>query len=209
MVRSDSIIKIMPDLIKAQAEMSKPVKGSDNPFFKSKYADLSTILEACQPALNAHNIAILQPVSTKEGRDVVETLLIHSSGEFIGSEVEIKASKVNDSQAFGSAVSYARRYALQSLLGLAAIDDDGNKASLPEKKIKGFDKAAIIEKLLKASDGQDLIKRYNWFRDNKPGIVTESWFQDAYDEMSEKLEMPIDKKFLGLDIAEEAIKAGL
>lgn len=136
MLKSDSIAKIMPALVKAQSEMSQPKKDSDNPFYKSKYADLSSILEACQPALNANDICIIQPITRENDKSMVETLLFHSSGEFIGCLTEIKNTKPNDPQAEGSGITYARRYGLQSLLGLSAVDDDGNKASnlTPENK---------------------------------------------------------------------------
>jgi len=136
MLKSDSIVKIMPALVKAQSEMSQPKKDSANPFYKSKYADLSSILEACQPALNANDICIIQPITRENDKSMVETLLYHSSGEFIGCLTEIKNTKPNDPQAEGSGITYARRYGLQSLLGLSAVDDDGNKASnlTPENK---------------------------------------------------------------------------
>jgi hypothetical protein len=136
MLKSDSIIKIMPALVKAQSEMSQPKKDSANPFYKSKYADLASILEACQPALNANDICIIQPITRDNDKSCVETLLFHSSGEYIGCLTEIKNTKPNDPQAEGSGITYARRYGLQSLLGLSAVDDDGNKASnlVPETK---------------------------------------------------------------------------
>lgn len=135
MLKSDSIIKIMPALVKAQSEMSQPKKDSSNPFFKSKYADLASILEASQPSLNAHGICILQPITRENDKNYVQTMLIHESGEYIGCLTEIKNQKPNDPQAEGSGITYARRYGLQSLLGLSAVDDDGNKASnLPPEK---------------------------------------------------------------------------
>ena len=186
MIKSESIIKIMPDLLKAQASMSKPVKGSDNPFFKSKYADLSEILAVAQPALNANNICILQPVFTRDGKDLVQTLLIHVSGEFIGSEVEIKTTKQNDSQAFGSAVSYARRYALQSLLSLSAVDDDGNKASEQKEDLSKL-KISVAEKFGTAESIADLNRRYNWYKDKYPKIESYSWFGEFYQEKTDLL----------------------
>jgi hypothetical protein len=116
-------------LVKAQAEMSNPVKGSSNPFFKSKYADLNAVREAVLPVLNEHGIVVLQPIVHVDGRNFVKTILLHESGEQIESLTEILYSKQNDAQAQGSGISYARRYGLQSFVCVGADDDDGNDAS--------------------------------------------------------------------------------
>ncbi len=134
MIKSDSIIKISVSLVKAQTSMGNATKTSSNPFFKNKYADLNAIREACLPALHENNICVLQPVINKDGKNYVQTLLLHESGEFIGCETEIKTVKQNDPQAEGSGISYARRYGLQSLVCLGAEDDDGNKATEQPKK---------------------------------------------------------------------------
>lgn len=77
---------------------------------------------------------MLQPTVHIEGKSFVRTLLLHESGEFLGSDTEIVCAKQNDPQALGSAISYARRYGLQALLGLAAEDDDGEKAMVRQPK---------------------------------------------------------------------------
>lgn len=129
MITSPSILKISAALVKAQATMGNAVKDSKNPFFKSSYADLNSIREAVMPALLANEIAVLQPTMIVDGKQVVRTLLLHSSGEFIGADTEIVCAKQNDPQAHGSAISYSRRYGLQALLNVGAVDDDGNSAS--------------------------------------------------------------------------------
>jgi hypothetical protein len=124
MVMSSSIANISPALLKAQSKMGNASKDAKNPFFKSKYADLNSIREACTPTLNAEGITVLQPMVQKDGKSFVRTLLLHSTGEYIGSDTEVVAAKQNDPQAYGSAVSYARRYGLQALISLGAEDDD-------------------------------------------------------------------------------------
>lgn len=119
-------------LVKAQMEMDTATKGAKNPFFKSAYADLNSIREACMPALNKHDIVVLQPTVHIDGKNFVKTLLLHESGESIESLTEIIYNKVNDAQAQGSGITYARRYGLQSLCNVGAEDDDGNKASTPQ-----------------------------------------------------------------------------
>ncbi len=116
-------------LIEAQKEMGNALKDSTNPFFKSKYADLNSVREACIPLLNAAGIAVLQPICQVEGKSYVKTLLLHDSGESLESFTEIVYGKVGDAQAQGSGITYARRYGLQSLVCIGAEDDDGNKAS--------------------------------------------------------------------------------
>lgn len=111
--------------------MSNPKKGSTNPFFKNKYADLNAVREATLPILNAHGISVLQIIQPFEGKNFVKTVLMHESGETIESLTEIIYSKQNDAQSQGSGITYARRYGLQSLLCLGADDDDGQKASKP------------------------------------------------------------------------------
>jgi hypothetical protein len=128
MRKSDSISKIAVDLLKAQLQMGDAVKGSANPFFKSKFADLNSVREASIPVLNANNIGVFQPTVYLDGKAFVETILVHTSGEWLASETEIVYAKANDPQGQGSGISYARRYGLQSLLNIGAVDDDAEGA---------------------------------------------------------------------------------
>lgn len=125
MQKSESIAKLAVALVKAQRDIKVASKSSDNPFFKSKYADLGAIVDVVKPALNNNGISFLQIV-TLEG---VETTLLHESGEYISGVTPVVVAKQNDPQALGSAISYARRYGLQAIVGVVADkDDDGEKA---------------------------------------------------------------------------------
>jgi hypothetical protein len=115
-------------LAAAQAEMGKALKSASNPHFKTKYADLSSVCEACMPALTKHGIAVIQPTVHDETGRYVETVLLHSSGESLTCKVPLIVSK-NDMQGYGSAVTYARRYGLMCMAGIAPEDDDGNAAA--------------------------------------------------------------------------------
>lgn len=128
MNRSESIVKIATALVKAQGNMSNATKGSSNPFFKSRYADLNSIREACIPVLNENGISVLQPTTVIDGKLYVETLLLHESGEFISGVYEVVVGKANDPQALGAAISYSRRYGLQSMVNIGAEDDDAESA---------------------------------------------------------------------------------
>jgi hypothetical protein len=143
MNKSESIAKISAALVKSQSEMSNAKKESNNPFFKSKYADLNAIREAALPVLNKHGITVIQPTCVVDGINYVETILLHESGEYISSLTQIVVDKVNDAQKHGSGLSYARRYALQSIVCLGAEDDDANAASQPTKNIDAEREQAI------------------------------------------------------------------
>ena len=115
-------------LVKAQLEMITPKKGSVNPFFKNKYADLNDVLQAVVPALNNNGIVLLQPLVNIDGKNFVKTVLMHESGETFESLAEIFCKNTNDAQAYGSGVTYARRYSLSSICGIGSEDDDAQKA---------------------------------------------------------------------------------
>ena len=134
METSLTITKIASALLKAQNSMGNATKDNTNPFYKSKYADLNSVREACLPLLNANGISALQPMVHLNGKNFVNTILLHDSGEFLSSLTEIIYSKQNDAQAQGSGITYARRYGLQSFVNIGSEDDDGNKASQPEIK---------------------------------------------------------------------------
>lgn len=129
MIKSESILKLMPALVKAQSEMEAATKSANNPYFKSKYADLNSVIGVSIPVLNKHNVAVLQPTVVIDGKKYVQTMLIHESGEYMGCLTEILCFKENDAQQQGSGITYARRYGLQSLLSIGAEDDDGNTAT--------------------------------------------------------------------------------
>ena len=125
MIRSESLKALAPALVAAQKKMGAALKDAKNPFFKSKFADLNSVIEASVPVLNAEDIAVLQTPAMNNGKQVMQTILLHASGEYIVSETEVVAAKANDPQSAGSALSYSRRYGLQSTVTLRAEDDDG------------------------------------------------------------------------------------
>jgi hypothetical protein len=138
--------------IKAQAEMVNASKDSTNPHFKSKYADLTAVRDACVPFLNKYGIAVLQPVVQLENKQYIKTTLLHESGEEYSCLTEIMHTQ-NTAQAHGSGITYARRYGLQSLVCIGAEDDDGEKASEKPKQQSRND------------DDEDVrIGAENWFK---------------------------------------------
>ena len=130
---SESKSTIFTALVAAQGEMTNPKKNADNPFFKSKYADLTECWKACASALQNNGLAVIQTVE----EDRLITRLIHESGQELkdgGIPLLGYTNARNPAQAFGSAITYARRYGLSALLGLCPEDNDGNSLVADTKK---------------------------------------------------------------------------
>ena len=128
MEKSEHIKELAKALSAAQGEMKGASKDSSNPFFKSKYADLASVWEAIRAPFSKNGLAISQVTSEDDKGLILNTMLMHSSGEWIMGELRINPVDQKP-QTMGSAISYARRYALSAMAGVYAEDDDGNLAS--------------------------------------------------------------------------------
>lgn len=129
METSPSIAALAASLAKAQASIEGAVKGKVNPAFKSKYADLSSVWDACREALTSNGLSVVQsPGHLNEGRMEMTTMLLHASGEWMRGSLSIPLGKV-DAHGYGSATTYARRYALAAFVGVSPDEDDGNAAA--------------------------------------------------------------------------------
>jgi len=124
---SENINELALALSKAQAGITGELKDSANPFFKSKYADLASCWDACRRQLTDNNLCVIQTTDVIDGLVVVRTTLAHSSGQWVSGVLPVKA-KDDGPQAQGSGITYARRYALAAMVGLAQIDDDAEAA---------------------------------------------------------------------------------
>jgi hypothetical protein len=125
MNKSDSIKHLAIAMNKAQAEMGGASKDSANPFFKSKYADLGSVVHAVKEPFANNGLSYVQFPIEDAGRIGVETILMHESGEWMSNSFTVALSK-QDAQQAGSALTYCRRYALQAVAGTPSEDDDGN-----------------------------------------------------------------------------------
>ena len=114
-------------LAKAQGEMRGAEKDGNNPHFKSSYATLASVWDACRAPLSKNGLAIVQTLEKSESGWIVETLLTHSSGEFISGSCPVVSAQ-QSMQSLGSGLTYARRYSLMAIVGLAPEDDDGENA---------------------------------------------------------------------------------
>jgi len=127
--QSQDIGELAAALAVAQGEITGALKDSANPFFKSRYADLASVWDACRTSLSKNGLAVIQTASTSEtGAAVITTTLAHKSGQWIRGTLAMMPVK-SDPQGMGSALTYARRYALAAMVGVAQVDDDANTAS--------------------------------------------------------------------------------
>ena len=152
-MNSTEINELAAALVAAQAEFGAVPKGATNPFFKSKYASLPDVVQHASPILAKHGLAISQHVTYDEmGRDALMTYLLHKSGQYIAYSMKLHLIK-EDPQAQGSAITYARRYSYQAVLGLVTDeDDDGQRATQAQAKVikKAPDLTSSQEKLKNA-----------------------------------------------------------
>lgn len=126
-MQSESIAALAAALSKAQASITGALKDSSNPFFKSKYADLASCWDACRKQLADNGLCVIQTTTHTDAGVMLVTTLAHSSGEWIRGTLPV-LTKDSGPQAQGSGITYARRYALAAIVGLAQIDDDAEAA---------------------------------------------------------------------------------
>lgn len=128
MNQSTELNALASSLCKAQASLGGAVKGSINPHFKSRFADLAEVIETAKPHLAANGLSFTQAGVHREGVQLLRTTLLHSSGQWLAGEYALTPTKP-DAQGYGAAMTYARRYCLAALLGIPQVDDDGETAS--------------------------------------------------------------------------------
>jgi hypothetical protein len=156
MIHSPTIGSIAAALAAAQGEIKGAVKDSTNPFFKSRYADLSSVKDACQEALTANHIAVIQAPKATGALVTVTTMLAHESGEWLSEELTAHA-KDESAQSVGSVITYLRRYGLASMVGVTAEDDDGESAQ-PRQQHKPTPAQQIVAKVSSADDKAALLR---------------------------------------------------
>ena len=152
MQRSEQINELAAALAKAQGQMQSAKKDAENPFFKSKYADMDSVVSAIKEPLASNGLSYSQVLDIGEDGVYVETILMHASGQWISGRLKMPVAKPNDPQALGSASTYCRRFALQSIVGVPAGDDDGEGAmvGVERKSAKGV---PLTTPTIKPDDG--------------------------------------------------------
>lgn len=190
MQHSESMKAIAPALLAAQKATEFAKKDAMNPHFKNKYADLPAVIEAVKPALNAAGIVYIQTASpSDDNRLHLTTMLMHESGEWISDTLVMPLPK-QDPQGYGSAMTYARRYALAAITGVYQDDDDGNAASGPatrptqaqndappvESQANEAD-AMVVAQMNATTTVPDLVKLMNGLPAEQKRLVTQHFNQ--------------------------------
>lgn len=211
MKKSESIATLAAALTKAQAEIKNAPKSGTNPHFKNKYVPLDEMIPVCKEALNANGISFIQGAEQSESGDVLHlsTMLLHTSGEWIESTLTMKPVKA-DPQGIGSCITYARRYSLAAICGVASEeDDDGNAASQPAKPASKTAQAAPARSQYSSAAHEEFIKTWVKLPDKKRNDVSycanflplvAKW-EDVYDQTEAALKEAIDK--LNLVLSEQ------
>lgn len=153
MKKSETLTEFSKAFAKTQQEMKQPLKDANNPFFKSKYVPLENVVEAITESASKNGLSFTQfPSSDEAGNVTVGTLVMHSSGEWIEYDpIKMKPVK-NDPQSIGSAITYAKRYALSAIFGITSDpDDDGNEATQTKKQAPAKKKDEPVISIEKAN----------------------------------------------------------
>ena len=184
---SENIEKLAEALCAAQGEMGGAVKGSANPFFKSSYADLTSVIKAIKEPCQNNGLSYVQLPHRSDSSIGVVTRLMHVSGQWLENDFTLPMVK-SDPQAAGSAITYARRYALQALFGIPAVDDDGESAMIRGDKPSLIDESqlAVIFDLLDKTDS-DIEKFCKAFNIEGVEAMLSSQFDKAMAALNRKL----------------------
>ena len=165
MNKSDSIKSLAIAMSKAQGEMGGAAKGVENPFFKKKYADLGSVVQAVKEPFANNGLSYVQFPIEEGGRIGIETILMHESGEWLSNSFTVQLTK-QDAQGAGSAITYCRRYSLQSIAGIPSEDDDGNAASKVQPKPNPD--MILINEMIAKKDVKGV--KYNWGE-----LISQNW----------------------------------
>lgn len=191
MKTSNTIAELAKALSAAQAVMAGARKDSENPHFRSRYADLASVWEACREALTSHGLSVVQATDTSDRQEVVViTTLLHASGEWISSTIAVPVQK-NDAQGYLSALTYARRGALAAMVGVAPEDDDGNAASRAAPSLITAEQVAHLHELLEAS-GAHRARFLKHFKAQRLDQILQQDYPNAVSALKAKMESSND-----------------
>ena len=148
--KSDQINELAAALAKAQAEMPIAEMNSSNPYFKTKYTDLASYIKTSRPYLTRNGLSVVQLIMFDDkGDQFLQTMLLHSSGQFLSSYAKITPAK-SDVQSFGSYLTYLRRYSYSAIIGCASgnEDDDGESSVRKQEMYIHHNQVMILENML-------------------------------------------------------------
>ena len=194
MKTSEQINEIAEALAAAQGEIQNPGKSAENPFFKSKYADLAEVLSVVRPAFSNHGLSVVQmPYSSDDGAIGVTTMISHKSGQWMQGSLELPLQVAkNVNQDAGSAITYMRRYALAAAAGVAQEDLDANLGAentgkVTTLKVISKAKAAEITALIEET-GSDLVGFLNFCHAESVETIAANKYEKARDALIAKRE---------------------
>lgn len=160
MNHSDQINELAAALAKAQAELRNPVFDSQNPHFKSKFASLAQVRDTITPTLARHGLSVTQlATNDDQGRPSVETVLMHSSGQWVASTLAVPVAKA-DAHGAGSAITYARRYSLMAIVNVVGDQDDDGNSAVAGKQAEDQHLRLIADAIIAAHAKDDRWKMY-------------------------------------------------
>ena len=182
---SEEIGELVKALAKVQGSIKSARRDSTNPFFKSKYADLTSVWDSCRKELSQNGLVVIQTTKSNNERVVVLTTLAHESGQFIQGEISLRPVK-NDPQGYGSALTYARRYSLAAMVGIATgEDDDAEDATRGKRKEKV--KTTYVGNKVNEESEKNEIERVNAIGEievkDEPIVLSEEEAQKEQDKL--------------------------
>jgi len=201
---SKTINELVAALSKAQSSVLKAKEDSKNPFFKSKYANLESVWDACRDSLTSNGIAVFQTIDHEDNKMILVTVLAHSSGQWIKSFSPIPNIK-QDPQSIGSAITYMRRYSLAAIVGVATSDDDGEEATKPFRESPKPNKTKIKELKKLLENDEEFRTRINDYVSSSGYNSIEDLPEKVVDNAIKTLNRKVsDKKTVSLPMQKEA-----
>lgn len=200
MNKSESIVEISKAMAKFQSEVKQPFKDANNPFFKSKYVPLESVVESITSIAPKHGISFVQWASNDDtGRVGVSTMIMHTSGEYIEFDPVYMNADKNTAQGAGALISYLKRYSLSAVFGITSDqDDDGNHASGNTNKPKqspkakpeqiGHLKTKVKEALQVGKEGATERDIMNWLKISEYENLTEAQINPMIKALNEQIE---------------------
>jgi len=184
MNRSENINELAAAMAKAQGEIEGAVKDKSNPAFRSKYADLGAVWDAVREPLAKNGLSIIQLPRRSDNGIEVETMLMHSSGQWLSNTLGMPTAKP-DAHGVGSAITYARRFSLSAFCGVAPVDDDGNAAAGRETGVMGAASNSIEQarQEIVAQSGNDK-STYRIGADKKAAANAKAWADTAIETLN-------------------------
>ena len=182
MNQTEDIKDLVAALCKAQGMMKPAIFNKKNPHFKSRYADFTSVMDACRDPLSSNGLAVMQFCETHNEKLMLVTMIAHTSGQWIKSYLPLVPRNM-DSQSIGSAITYAKRYSLSAMLGIVCDDDEDDDAetaegrghhmeNVPSIPLISKDQASYLHNLISQMNQETVNALWNYLKSPEVGIKT-------------------------------------